>query len=424
VIYEMLRPEHFYMPKHQAIFTAMTKMFFAGIPIDLITLYDQQEQMGQIEVPVETQTYNSQLVADVTHVTNLAYYAAIILRKYKLRAITGEAATIYSQAIDEGGEPEAVLDLAITRLTKIAQVGSKRGAVSIAESAAESLETFNRIADGEQRVAGISTGFSAFDGLINGLHPGELMIIGARPSVGKSALCLDLARSAATQGYAVAIFSLEMRHEELSNRMLAAVSDVSLTQIREGNASTYSKMKLDEAASALGQMQIFIDDSSKLRPHELLARARVICARNDLKVLFIDYLQLMDVARSKDSRQQEITAISRALKQIARELGLCIVAFSQLSRECEKAGRQPRLSDLRESGSLEQDADVVVFLHLPPKDKQQKQNGNRLVDVIVAKQRNGPCGKFQLMFRSKVTSFANASDDEPEICEQEEDLPF
>jgi len=413
-IIEVLKPQHFYLLKHQRIYKAMLTMFVEGTPIDLITLYDQLEMNGDIETlggKPETKVYLSNLIAEVTAVTNLVWYAKIVLRKYQMRQVGEAGGSISEKAFEDQQDPEELIDESIAQLMRISTEGRRRNARTIGEVSGKSMTTIDAIAAGTQKAGGISTGFIEFDKLTQGLHPGDFVIIGARPSIGKSALCLDLARNIAGQGTGAIIFSLEMRAEELCNRMLAADSGVPLRSIRAGDMSPAKREQVRRAQERLDKLSIMIDDSPSLRPYQLLSKARTLCAQRLTSVLFIDYLQLMDIKKEKENRQQEIAMISRTLKRIARELDVTVVAFSQLSRDCEKSRRPPVMSDLRESGSLEQDSDAVIFLHDPNRTKTGKSSKepNINIEVIVAKQRNGPCGSFPLMFRSMITSFANSA---------------
>ena len=420
VVGEIVTERSFDFAAHRHIFSAMLELYERDLPVDLVTLREELTRRRMVE-KVGGMAYISGLVADVSYVTNVRHYASIVHDKFLLRSLISASSRVVDKCYEGAEDAIQVLEEAERALSDVAQTRARTSIVPVAEQVRDNLETIEKLATGEKKVPGVPTGFRQLDKLILGLHRGDQIIVGARPSVGKTSLCLNVAYNAAKkEGVPVLIFSIEMSKEDVTNRFLSFLAGVSLSKIRSAKLSHTERELLRHAGAELSKLPIFIDDSATLSPLQMRSRAKMLKTEFDLGIVMIDYLQLMHYHRRTDNRQQEVTAISRSLKSMARELGVAVVAFSQLSREVTRRRESaiPQLADLRESGSLEQDADVVVFLHDPTraahqKDKTYKRPEAVEIDVIVAKQRNGPTGAVKLLFQTKYVCFKNISSEAP-----------
>lgn len=412
---DLLKVGDFYKNDHNDIYEAILALYEQREPIDVLSLANRLEEQSKLE-RVGGSSYLASLVNSVPSASNVVHYAKVVQKKALLRRLITAASEIVEMGYDESEEVDTILDSAEQRLFAISQKYLKQDFVPIKSI----LETaFNRIDElhkGDHSFRGVPTSFIDLDAVLAGLQKSDLIILAARPSVGKTTFALDIARQVGVNAKVpVGIFSLEMGSDQLVDRMLAAQAGVDLWRLRTGKLSSEGENndfeRLSDAMGVLAQAPIFIDDSGSLNIMEMRTMARRLQAEHNLGLIIIDYLQLMEGrSRSGDNRVQEISEISRGLKQLARELNIPIIALSQLSRAVESRQDQlPKLSDLRESGSIEQDADVVMFLYREDRVKPDTPNKG-IADVIVAKHRNGPVadrGKIQLYFEENSTTFKN-----------------
>ncbi|MFA5251495.1 MAG: replicative DNA helicase [Phycisphaerae bacterium] len=425
-VVEMLGRGSFYRVEHQLIYDAVIALYEKnrGDGIDGVLLRNELEGRKQLE-QVGGVEYLGKLTNSVPSSANVAYYAGIIKDKQLLREIIQAATEILNDAYDPTGESLAKLDEAEQRIFAITDKRTAGQAMAIKDLVTHAYELIEK-RDGKH-ITGLATGFMMLDQLTCGLQNGEMIIIAGRPSMGKTALALNIAENiGVVEKMPVAIFSLEMGQQQLAERFLCSVSQVESQLVRKGMLSTEHYRRLVDACGILSAAPIFVDDTSTLTPLELRAKARRLKSQYDIKCIFVDYLQLMQLGNSRiESRQQEITTISRYLKALARELNLPVVVLSQLNRSPEgREGHLPKMSDLRESGSIEQDADVVMLLHREDyyHNGEKDYEPNNVANVIIAKQRNGPTGTADLTFLDKFTRFGNAASfvDEPSTALQQE----
>lgn len=406
-IADIVKPEDFYRDIHGMIFEAMLELYEAREPIDVLSVANRLEEKGQIET-VGGPSALATLVNSVPSASNIAHYAKLVQRKATLRRLIGAGNDITEMGFDEREDVEKQLDEAEQRLFKVSQKFVKQDFVPIKpilESAFERIEALHK---SDSAFRGVPTGFPDLDSLLSGLQKSDLIILAARPSIGKTTFALDIARQAGVYAKVpVGIFSLEMGSDQLVDRMIASHANVDLWRLRTGRLQDNDFRLMGDAFGALSEAPIFIDDTGSVNIMEMRTMARRLQAEHKLGLIIIDYLQLMEgrSSRGSDNRVQEISEISRGLKQLARELNIPVLALSQLSRAVESRPDQvPKLSDLRESGSIEQDADVVMFLYREDRAKPDTPNKN-IVDVIVAKHRNGPVGRVQLYFHENAATF-------------------
>jgi replicative DNA helicase len=411
--------EVFYDLRHQTIFSALAEMYDARIAIDVITLQqrlkDKQllEQVGGI-------AYLSSLPDVVPSAANLSYYLEIVKEKYLLRRMIHTCTEVVSKVYDFEGEVDALMDEVERDVLRISEARVQENSSNIKDLVKRAI---NQIEDFHQRqgmLTGVGTGFTDLDKMTSGFHPGEMIVIAARPSMGKTSLAMNIAEHVAVeQKLPVGVFSLEMTSESLVLRMLCSRSRVNLRNVRDGFLAERDFPKLTGAAGKLANAPLFIDDSSGLSILQLRAKARRMSQQYGIKLFVIDYLQLLhSTAKRAENRQQEIADISSGVKSLAKELGVPVIVLSQLNRELEKdKNRKPRMSDLRESGSIEQDADLVGLLYKPSGgDDEDSAGGNAAeeqdavpVNLLIAKQRNGPTGDVHLTFLKSFTRFENAA---------------
>jgi replicative DNA helicase len=411
-VVEILNRDAFYRIEHQLIFDCIIALFEKnrGEGIDGVLLRDELAKRNQLE-QVGGVEYLGKIANSVPTSANVAYYAGIVKDKHLLRELIQTATDILNDAYDPTGESLEKLDEAEQRIFAITDKRTTGQALPIKDLVTHAYELIEK-RDGKH-VTGLATGFTMLDQLTCGLQNGELIIIAGRPSMGKTALALNIAENlGVNEKIPVSIFSLEMGQQQLAERFLCSVSQVESQLVRKGMLLTEHYTKLVDACGILSAAPIYIDDTSAMTPLELRARSRRLKSQHDIRCIIVDYLQLMHLGGRVESRQQEITTISRYLKALARELNIPVVVLSQLNRAPE--GREdhlPRMSDLRESGSIEQDADVVMLLHREDyyhggeTDYQQ----THLAKLLIAKQRNGPTGTIDLTFLDKFTRFGNAS---------------
>lgn len=419
---ELVGDADFYPERHRRLFRALTAIYQRNEAIDVVTVAEELKNGGDFEA-VGGMQFLATLLDSVPTAANIEYHARIVREKSTLRRLIEAASGVIQEAYSAQGEVEEILDRAEQRIFQIAQTSDRKGFVWIKELLWPAMEQIELMSQNSSSITGVPTGFHDLDEMTAGFQKGELIIVAARPSMGKTAFTLNIAQHAAIAAKkAVAFFSLEMSKESLVTRMLTAEARVDAGRVRTGRLRDDDYPRLAVAAGLLNTAPVYIDDTAGISILEMRAKARRLKAdRPDLAMIIVDYLQLMTGGAKTENRQQEVSEISRGLKALAKELELPVVALSQLSRAVEsRPDKRPMMSDLRESGAIEQDADVIMFLYRPeyyygPTDKE----GNSLegrAEVIIGKQRNGATGAVSLMFLKEFTRFENFSprSDEPE----------
>ncbi len=410
--------ERFYRPDHRLLFETLVSLYDAGKPIDLIVLEEELGRRNLLE-EVGGRDYLLELVDSVPSAANVEYYAGIVRDKAMLRDLIRATGEIMQSAYSGGESAQKILDDAERKLFDVTEQRVSNQAVSIKEFLAE---TFELLKSQHDVINGLPTGFRELDEMTGGFQFGDLVIIAARPSMGKTALGLSMLEHLGVdenggKGYPAVFFSMEMSRLQIVQRLLCSRARVDLTKLRKRHLSEREKYELTVAAGHMQESPIFLDDTPGMSVMEIRAKARRLKMLHDIQIVFVDYLQLMYDPAGKENRQQEIAAISRGLKALARELEIPVIALAQLNRQVEARGsNRPRMSDLRESGAIEQDADVVMLLHREEYylDKSNK-DADRLEDVrgkaelIIDKQRNGPTGVVELHFTPEFTRFDNAA---------------
>ncbi len=401
---ELLQAEDFYRESHRRIFTAMVRLFDRGEAVDLVTVTEELGRVGGLD-SVGGAVYLSDIASSVPTTANIEHYVKIVEQKSLLRRLLRASAEISRLAYSTEEEPQDILDRAEQLIFELAQGRLGRSYAPLDAILRDTFEEIESLYHNKGEVVGVPTGFKRLDEMTTGFHPSELIIVAARPSVGKTTLALNIAANAAIgYGIPVGIFSLEMAREQLAMRLLASEARIDGHRLRSGYLRDEDWPKLSRALGKLSEVEIYVDDSPNLSAMELRGRARRMKAEANIGLVLVDYLQLMSGTRM-ENRQQEISEISRSLKGLARELKCPVVALSQLSRAVEqRSDRRPQLSDLRESGAIEQDADVVAFLWNNP----EHENEN-LLDLVIAKQRNGPTGMLSLIFMQQYSRFVEPS---------------
>ncbi len=404
---DLIRPDSFYAEKHRMIFSAMRELAERGEPIDLLSLSERLNGQGGLERS-GGRAYLAELAAAAPAPGNYAHYADLVSRKFIMRSLIDTAYGITESAFDEGKDTMEVLDEAEKSIYAIGNASAAHKFTAIGDKVHEAWDRLEALSKKEAGIRGVPSGFPELDNLLSGFHPSDLVILAARPSTGKTSFALDIARNAAVRhNVPVGIFSLEMSSEQLIDRMLAAESFVNSWKLRTGQVREEDDFnRIRDALEALSKAPIFIDDKPGNNILSMRAVARRLKRERGIGLLIVDYLQLMSPTSTKasDSLVQQVTEISRSLKSLARELNVPVIALSQLSRAVEQRGGKPRLSDLRDSGSIEQDADVVMFLHREDKRNPETERPN-IVEVLIEKHRNGPTGRTELFFDEKRASF-------------------
>jgi replicative DNA helicase len=412
-VVEMLRAEAFYRLEHQRIFDALVALYEKnkGTAIDGLLIRDELQKRGQMD-EIGGVEYLAKIMNSVPSSANVMYYAGIIKEKMLLRQVISAASEILDDAYDGSGETNEKLDQAERLIFAVTNKNITGSPSPLKDLVVRSFEAIDKRQG--KHITGLSTGYFELDELTCGLQNGEMIIIAGRPSMGKTSLALNIAEHIGlAEKNPLAIFSLEMGSQQLAERFLCSKSEIDSQLVRKGMLDDEQMQKLVEACGILSEAPIYIDDTAGLTPLALRAKARRLKSQYGIKAVFVDYMQLMSVGSGRvESRQQEITEISRYFKALARELEVPVVVISQLNRSPEgREGHRPRMSDLRESGSIEQDADVVILLHREDyyhKNEEGYQEDNT-AEVIIAKQRNGPTGSIKLVFRERLTRFENAS---------------
>ncbi len=404
---ELLGGADFYRTAHQKIFDAIVALSEKGEPVDLVTLADELQRRHSLEEAGGT-AYLSALAGAVPTAANVQYYAIIVREKSILRSLIHTATKIVSGCYEGPPDVEEFLDTAEQQIFEIGKQGKQQGFVPLKEVLKETFDRIERLFDDKKGVTGLSTGFEDLNTISSGLQPSELIIVAARPSMGKTTLALNMAHHIAVkEGKPAAFFSLEMSREQLAQRMLCAEARIDAHKMRRGFLSQEEWQKLTRAVGPLSESPLYIDDSASLSVMEVRAKARRLKAERGLEAVFVDYLQLMRGFSRSENRQQELSEISRSLKALAKELSVPVIALSQLSRAVEKReSRRPILSDLMESGGIEANADMVLFIYRESYYNKATEKGNT-AEIIVAKQRNGPVGMIELYFLDQYNRFAN-----------------
>jgi replicative DNA helicase len=408
---EVIDADDFYRDAHRRIFNKMVALSERNDPIDLVTLREELARSNELD-EVGGAAYITKLVDGVPRSTNVSHYAAIVKEKSTRRSLIAQAGQIIESAFDGDIDADEVMDDAERRIFAVADKRIRSGFVPLSDLVRDSFATIEKLQSHKGLVTGVPTGFTELDEMTSGLQPGDLVIVAARPSMGKTSYVLNIAQHCATQHDApmtVGFFSLEMSKEQLFMRLLTSEARLDAHRLRSGFLSTDDYGKLVHAIGRLEQARIFIDDSASIGVLEMRAKARRLQAEHGLHLLIIDYIQLMQGRGRFDNRQQELASISRSLKGLAKELRCPVIALSQLSRAPEaRSDHRPQLSDLRESGALEQDADVVMFIFRPSVyEKDKTPETENLAEIIIAKQRNGPIGTVNLAFLNQYTRFEN-----------------
>jgi replicative DNA helicase len=408
-IMEILSPEDFYKEAHQIIFSAITELFSRNEPADTVLLLNTLREKGQLE-RIGGATYLARLINEVPLAVNAPHYARIIRDKACLRRLIEKANEISKKCFDDRGDVDDIIDFAERSVFEISENKINPSFHSIGNLIDGTVDILEERQGNQALVTGVSTGFTRLDEMTSGLQKSDLIILAARPSMGKTAFALNMARNAAVESDTpVAVFSLEMSKEQLAMRMLCAEARVDSSRLRGGFLSKDDWGRITDAASVLTELPVYIDDSPDISAVEIRAKARRLKLDRGLGLIIIDYIQLMKGRASAERRDLEIAEISRSLKSLAKELDLPVIGLSQLNRKLEERGdKRPVLSDLRESGSLEQDADVVAFIYRDEVYNKDENNPNRgKAEIVIAKQRNGPIGTVLLTFINKYTRFEN-----------------
>jgi len=421
---EILTEEDFYKSSNRKTFLAIRELFEADESIDVLTIAEKLRKKSEYET-VGGMDYLDLLEGYVPTATAVTHHAKIVREKKILRDLIETATDIVTTSYGDSEDVEIILDRAEQAIFQISERKTKRNFFDLDEINRVNLGYIEQLMSKPGMVTGVPTGFEDLDRLTSGFQPSDLIIIAARPSMGKTSFALDIARHASIHANTcTAIFSMEMSKEQLSLRMLCAESRVDSQKVRTGYLAKSDWPKLTQAAGKLSGAKIFIDDSPALSSLDVRARTRRLAAEHDLGLVIIDYLQLMQGRNQTESRQLEVSEISRGLKALAKEMNIPVVALSQLSRAVEsRTDKKPMLSDLRESGAIEQDADVVAFIY---RDEVYNPEGDDIgtADILIRKQRNGPIGDVKLQFEKQFTRFYNLKKDDNSSFESDEETPF
>ncbi|MEO6097263.1 MAG: replicative DNA helicase [Fibrobacteria bacterium] len=409
---EILKPEDFYLEKHQVIFEAVASLFEKNSPVDLITISESLKKGQKFEL-AGGDAYLMEISSEVVSSANVVQHCGIIKEKALLRSLIGSATRILEKAYDGSQEPGEIMDSAEGEIYAISETTVKQGFVPIKRILSDTFKLIESYSKGE--IIGVPTGFKDFDSLTSGFQKTDLIILAGRPAMGKTALALSmLANAAIDYKKTIAFFSLEMGREQLVQRILCRQAQVNMHLLRTGRLPQRDFPRLSIAVGPISEAKVYIDDHPSLNILELRAKCRRLKAQQGLDMVMVDYLQLMQGAGRQENRQQEISQISRGLKGLAKELEIPVLALSQLSRAVEQRGGEgePKLSDLRESGAIEQDADLVMFVYRDEIYNKEAEKGK--AKIILAKQRNGPTGEVPLTFVSDYASFMSYSGRPPE----------
>lgn len=404
-VFDAVRGPDFYAPKHEIIYSAILELFNRGEPTDVITVTDQLSKTGEL-VRAGGADYLHTLTSIVPTAANAAFYADIVQEKATLRRLIEVGTKIAQMGYTAQGDITELVNQAQSQVYEVSKAGAGEDYVPLVDSIDAAVALMENAQKRGGEMVGVPTGFQKLDEMTHGLHPGQLIILAARPAVGKSTLALDIARNASIRHKKpVIFFSLEMGRAEIAMRLLSAESRIYLQAMRKGNLSDNDWSRIASVRGEINSAPLYIDDSPNMTLVEIRAKCRRLAKRVGLEMIVIDYIQLMTSGKKVESRQQEVSEFSRALKLLAKELGVPVIAISQLNRNSERSeNKKPELSHLRESGSLEQDADVVVLLHREDMAKREEERDG-LAELIVAKQRNGPTGPVMVNFLGQFSKF-------------------
>ncbi|QXE92573.1 replicative DNA helicase [Geomonas subterranea] len=414
-VLEVLSPEEMYRESHRKIMRAMIELNERGEPCDLITMTTILRKKGELE-EVGGGAYLATLVDFVPMAANISYYCKIVKEKYITRKLISAATDIVSNGFEDKVEVEELLDSAQKVIFEISENKLRPSYYKVSDILKDTIKNIELLYEKKELVTGVPTGYTDLDKLTAGFHAGDLVIIAGRPAMGKTTFALNVAQYAAVDSdkkFPAAIFSLEMPKEQLVERLLCSASRVDLTRLRSGHLQENDWPKLIKGAGLLHNSKIFIDDTPSITVMELRSKARRLKAEHDIGIIVIDYLQLMRGGANSESRQQEISEISRSLKALAKELGIPVIALSQLNRSLEqRTDKRPMMSDLRESGAIEQDADIIMFVYRGEVYDKENEDLKGKAEVIIGKHRSGPIGTVDLAFRGEYTRFENLSNRE------------
>lgn len=403
---DILSPDSFYAEKHKKIFQAMLDLSAKNEPIDMLSLSTKLSEQKILET-VGGNVYLAEMVNSVPSSVNIKHYAEIVQKKHILRSLIEAADYVSTLASEESDElMEDILDMAEKKIFSVVSSPKNQKFIHLKDALPEAWERLEKLHEHKGMLRGLPTGFRDLDNILSGLQKQDLVIIAGRPSMGKTTLALDIARmTAVNYEKSVVVFSLEMSSQQLVDRMLSAESRVNAWNLRTGRLSSDKEFSLlRDSLDKLAKAKIYIDDQPGNSIIRMRALARRLKAEKGLDLIVVDYLQLMTTSKNYDSMVNQVTEISRSLKSLAKELNVPVLALSQLSRAVESRGGKPRLSDLRDSGSIEQDADVVMFIHSEDKGKDRSERTN-ITEILIEKHRNGPTGKIELYFDEKTTTF-------------------
>jgi len=410
VAIEKLRPEDFFLEQHRRVFQQMIALGEAQHAIDLVTLTDELYRHGELEAAGGA-AYLAQLVDGVPRITNLEHYARIVKEKALLRSLIHSTHAIQQQALEADEDADVILDRAESTIFQLAEERVRAGFIGVKELVRENFDRLARIFTEGKRITGLPTGYQQLDNITSGLQPSELLILAARPSMGKTALALNIAENVSLRsGDPVAIFSLEMSKESLLLRLLASHARIDAHKFRTGHLAREDWGKMTDSLGRLAEAPLWIDDSGSVTVVEMGAKTRRLKRDKGLSLVIVDYLQLVAARGRFSNRNEEVTSITRGLKGLAKELKVPVLVLSQLTRAPEREERRPQLADLRESGSIEQDADVVLFIYRPNIYKPDETPEERAkAEIIIAKQRNGPTDRINFVFLNTFTRFEEAA---------------
>ena len=405
---DMINANSFYVEKHKKIFGAMLDLSAKNEPIDILSLSTKLNEQKLLDI-VGGNQYLAEIVNVVPSSTNVKHYADIVQKKYVLRSLIEAADYVSELAFEESDDHmDDILDMAEKKIFSVVSSPKNQKYVNLKDALPEAYERLEKLHENKGMLRGLATGFKDLDTMLSGLQKSDLVILAARPSMGKTTLALDIARmSGVLHEKSILIFSLEMSSQQLVDRMLSAESRVNAWNLRTGRLSSDREFsQLRDSLDKLAKAKIYIDDQPGNSIVKMKALSRRLKAEKGLDLIVVDYLQLMTTSKNYDSMVNQVTEISRSLKSLAKELDVPVLALSQLSRAVESRGGKPRLSDLRDSGSIEQDADVVMFIHREDKGKDESEKTN-IAEILIEKHRNGPTGKIELYFDEKTTTFLN-----------------
>lgn len=406
VVAEFMKEVYFYKPEHQMIFAAMITLFEKQQPIDIVTLKNELQHHGTLK-KCGGPTYLSEIINAVPTSANIEHYGNIVKDHYTKRKLIEMSSRIAERSFDDTADTKKLLDSAETDIFALSQQHMHQDFIPLKDILTESFERLEEFMKNGSQFRGLPTGYADLDNKLSGMQDSNLIVLAARPGVGKTSLALNMALHAGVkEKKGVGFFSLEMSKEELVDRLLVGQADIDAWRLKTGKLSDSDYKKLTEAMGDLAEGQLYIDDTPGISIMEMRTKARKLKIEHDIKLIIVDYLQLADAGKRFDSRVQEVSYVSQGLKNLARELHIPVLALSQLSRAVEQRGtKKPQLADLRESGAIEQDADVVMFIYQENESEDLLDQSKRMMKLFIAKHRNGPTGEIDLMFRGDRVKF-------------------